>query len=88
MLIRSNSLSEVKKTRLMNGGTLPDSMAPPPLTGIQKTAPVSSVKQNAYENVFIKVFAQSMLYLITVFALLLSLLLVVRELIGMNRLRG
>lgn len=66
----------------MNGGNLPDSMAPPPLNGNPKAVPVSSAKQNAYENVFIKVFAQSMLYLITVFALLLSILLMSRELIG------
>ncbi len=63
----------------MNGASLSDSLGS--VEG-QKTAVAASDKQNAYENVFIKLFAQSMLYLITVFGLLYSAVSVLRELFG------
>ena len=63
----------------MNGASLPDSFG-----SADVAAKVSSpsLKQNAYENVFIKLFAQSMLYLLTVFGLLYSFVSIVRELLG------
>ncbi len=79
MLIRANSLSEVTKTRLMNGASLPDFLGA--MEG-EKSPSTQFIKQNAYENVFIKLFAQSMLYLITIFGLLYSGVSVVRELLG------
>ena len=63
----------------MNGASLPDPMGSG--SGVNSVSSQEN-KQNAYENVFIKLFAQSMLYLITVFGLLYSAISILRELIG------
>lgn len=64
----------------MNGAALPDYLGP---MGTAKTS-TPTPRQNIYENVFVKLFAQSALYLITVFGLLFALVSVLREIIGMN----